>query len=197
VAKLYGFWITKNYREAYNLFASNGILFNHESPMRGETFVTRKITRAVARIKLEIQERLYLGNLNARRDWGHARDYVEAMWLILQHDKPDDFVVATGETHSVKEFVELAFREVGIFVEWQGEGIDEVGIDSENGRKLVAVDPHYFRPTEVEKLLGDATKAREELGWVPKVTFKELVRRMVVSDLKEAEKELLCSRAGF
>jgi GDPmannose 4,6-dehydratase len=197
VAKLYGYWIVRNYREAYSFFASNGILFNHESPIRGETFVTRKITRAVARIKLEMQDTLFLGNLNAKRDWGYAGDYVEAMWLILQHHEPDDFVVATGENHSVREFVERAFKEVGIQVVWQGEGIDERGIDAETGRTLVAVDPRYFRPTEVHELLGDAAKARDVLGWKPRVTFGELVRRMVVADLREAEKEQLCRTAGY
>jgi GDPmannose 4,6-dehydratase len=197
VAKLYGYWIARNYREAYGFFTSNGILFNHESPMRGETFVTRKITRAVARIKLEMQDCLYLGNLNAKRDWGFAGDYVEAMWLMVQHDEPDDFVVATGENHSVREFVERAFREVGIAIAWQGEGVDEKGRDVETGRTLVAVDPRYFRPTEVHELLGDATKARELLGWKPRVTFSELVKRMVVADLREAEKEQLCRTAGF
>jgi GDPmannose 4,6-dehydratase len=197
VAKLYGYWIARNYREAYGFFTCNGILFNHESPMRGETFVTRKITRAVARIKLEMQDCLYLGNLNAKRDWGFAADYVEAMWLIVQHHEPDDFVVATGENHSVREFVERAFREVGIVIAWQGEGVDEKGTDVETGRTLVAVDPRYFRPTEVHELLGDATKARELLGWKPRVTFSELVKRMVVADLREAEKEQLCRTAGF
>jgi len=197
VAKLYGYWITRNYREAYGFFASNGILFNHESPVRGETFVTRKITRAVARIKLELQDLVYLGNLNAKRDWGYAGDFVEAMWLILQHHEPDDFVIATGRNHSVREFVECAFKEVGINIIWRGEGVDEQGIHAETGRKLVLVDPRYFRPTEVDELLGDASKAREVLGWTPKVSFEELVRRMVVADLKEAEKELLCKNAGF
>jgi GDPmannose 4,6-dehydratase len=197
VAKLYGYWIVRNYREAYNFFASNGILFNHESPVRGETFVTRKITRAVARIKLEMQDTLFLGNLNAKRDWGYAGDYVEAMWLILQHHEPDDFVVATGENHSVREFVEAAFKEVGIHVVWQGEGIEEKGIDAETGRTLVAVDPRYFRPTEVHELLGDSSKAREVLGWKPRIAFGELVRRMVVADLKDAEKEQLCRTAGY
>jgi GDPmannose 4,6-dehydratase len=197
VAKLYGYWIVRNYREAYGLYASNGILFNHESPLRGETFVTRKITRAVARIKLEMQDILYLGNLEAKRDWGYAGDYVEAMWLILQHHEPDDFVVATGENHSVREFVECAFQEVGISVTWEGSGVDEKGIDSASGKTVVSVDPRYFRPTEVEELLGDATKAREVLGWAPRVTFGELVRRMVVADLKEAEKHRLCVSAGF
>jgi GDPmannose 4,6-dehydratase len=197
VAKLYGYWIVRNYREAYDFFASNGILFNHESPIRGETFVTRKITRAVARIKLEMQQTLFLGNLNAKRDWGYAGDYVEAMWLILQHHEPDDFVVATGENHSVREFVERAFKEVGIQVAWQGEGIQERGIDAETGRTLVAVDPRYFRPTEVHELLGDGAKARDVLGWKPRVTFGELVRRMVVADLRDAEKEQLCRTAGY
>lgn len=197
VAKLYGYWIIRNYREAYGFFASNGILFNHESPTRGETFVTRKITRAVARIKLDMQKTLYLGNLDAKRDWGYAGDYVEAMWLILQHHEPDDFVVATGENHSVREFVELAFREVGIDLIWQGEGVNEKAIHSQTGDTLVAVDPRYFRPTEVEELLGDAAKAREVLGWKPRVSFGELVKRMVVADLREAEKEHLCNAAGL
>ncbi|MDD3473002.1 MAG: GDP-mannose 4,6-dehydratase [Syntrophaceae bacterium] len=196
-AKLYAYWIVRNYREAYGFFASNGILFNHESPMRGETFVTRKITRAVARIKLQMQQCLYLGNLNAKRDWGYAGDYVEAMWLIVQHDQPDDFVVATGENHSVREFVERSFREVGINIEWQGSGIDEKGLDSETGKVLVQIDPRYFRPTEVDELLGDPSKAREILGWQPRIGFKELVRRMVISDLRDAEKEQLCRTAGF
>jgi GDPmannose 4,6-dehydratase len=197
VAKLYGYWIVRNYREAYGMFASNGILFNHESPLRGETFVTRKITRAIARIKLEIQENLYLGNLNAKRDWGYASDYVEAMWLILQHKEPDDFVIATGQNHSVREFVERAFREVGISIVWKGSGLDERGIDSETGKELVLVDPRYFRPTEVDQLLGDGSKAKDLLGWTPKCSFTELVKRMVVADLKEAEKEQLCRTAGF
>jgi GDPmannose 4,6-dehydratase len=197
VAKLFGYWIVRNYREAYNIYASNGILFNHESPIRGETFVTRKITRAVARIKLEIQKTVYLGNLDSKRDWGYAGDYVEAMWLILQHHESDDFVVATGENHSVREFVELSFKEVGIHVVWRGKGVQEKGIDAETGRVLVAVDPRYFRPTEVHELLGDATKARDVLGWKPRVTFGELVRRMVVADLRDAEKEQLCRTAGY
>ncbi|MDA8407039.1 MAG: GDP-mannose 4,6-dehydratase [Deltaproteobacteria bacterium] len=197
VAKLYGYWIIRNYREAYGMFASNGILFNHESPLRGETFVTRKITRAVARIKLEMQDDLYLGNLNAKRDWGFAGDYVEAMWLILQHDEPDDFVIATGENHSVREFVDRAFREVGISITWEGSGIDEKGRDSETGKVLVSVDPRYFRPTEVDQLLGEGKKSREVLGWSPRCSFSELVKRMVVADLREAEKEQLCKSAGF
>jgi GDPmannose 4,6-dehydratase len=197
VAKLYGYWICRNYREAYNMFASNGILFNHESPIRGETFVTRKITRAAARIKLGLQDKLYLGNLNAMRDWGFAGDYVEAMWLMLQHHEPDDFVIATGESHSVKEFVERAFQEVGIRIGWEGDGVDETGIDRETGRTRVEVDPRYFRPTEVERLQGDASKAARLLGWKPRVTFAELIKRMVAADLREAEKEQLCKRAGF
>jgi GDPmannose 4,6-dehydratase len=197
VAKLYSYWISRNYREAYGFFTSNGILFNHESPMRGETFVTRKITRAAARIKLEVQKKLYLGNLNAKRDWGYAGDYVEAMWLMLQQEQPDDFVIATGENHSVREFVELAFKRVGIDLVWEGQGVEEKGIDTESGKVLVEVDPAYFRPTEVDELLGDATKAREVLGWKPRVTFRELVKMMVVTDLREAEKDNLCKAAGY
>lgn len=189
VAKLYGFWITKNYREAYDIFASNGILFNHESPRRGETFVTRKITLAAARIKLGVQKKLYLGNLNAKRDWGHAKDYVECMWLILQNDEPDDFVIATGEMHTVREFCELAFKEVGVELKWEGEGIDEKGIDINSGRVLIEVDPQYFRPTEVDQLLGDPTKAIEKLGWNPTQTpFETLVKEMVQEDLKFVKK---------
>ena len=191
VAKLYGFWITKNYREAYNIFASNGILFNHESPRRGETFVTRKITLAAARIKLGKQKKLYLGNLNAKRDWGNAKDYVECMWLILQNDEPEDFVIATGEMHTVREFCELAFKEVGINLRWEGEGINEKGIDNETNTVLIEVDPKYFRPTEVDQLLGDPTKAMEKLGWNPTQTpFETLVKEMVHEDLKLVEKEL-------
>lgn len=190
VAKLYGFWITKNYREAYDIFASNGILFNHESPRRGETFVTRKITLAVARIKLGKQKKLYLGNLNAKRDWGHAKDYVECMWLILQNDEPDDFVIATGEMHTVREFCQLAFKEVGINLRWEGEGINEKGIDDETGNVLVEVDPKYFRPTEVDQLLGNPSKAVEKLGWNPTQTpFETLVKEMVQEDLKLVKKE--------
>lgn len=190
VAKLYGFWITKNYREAYNMFASNGILFNHESPRRGETFVTRKITLAAARIARNKQKKLYLGNLNAKRDWGHAKDYVECMWLILQHDIPDDFVIATGEMHSVKEFCTLAFKEVGIGIEWRGEGIDEKGINKDNGDVIIEVDPKYFRPTEVEQLLGNPEKAKNHLGWNPtKTPFSTLVREMVMADMKYVSKE--------
>lgn len=191
VAKLYGFWITKNYREAYDIFASNGILFNHESPRRGETFVTRKITLAAARIKLGKQKKLYLGNLNAKRDWGHAKDYVECMWLILQNDVPDDFVIATGEMHTVREFCELAFKEVGINLRWEGEGISEKGIDTETNNVLIEVDPQYFRPTEVDQLLGDPSKAMKKLGWNPTQTpFKTLVKEMVQKDLELVKKEL-------
>ena len=190
VAKLYGFWITKNYREAYDIFASNGILFNHESPRRGETFVTRKITLAVARIKLGKQKKLYLGNLNAKRDWGHAKDYVECMWLILQNEEPDDFVIATGEMHTVREFCQLAFKEVGINLRWEGEDINEKGIDDETGNALVEVDPKYFRPTEVDQLLGNPSKAVEKLGWNPTQTpFETLVKEMVQEDLKLVKKE--------
>ncbi len=183
VAKLYAYWITVNYREAYGLHASNGILFNHESPIRGETFVTRKITRAVAAIHLGLQERLYLGNLDAKRDWGHARDYVEGMWLMLQQDEPGDYVMATGATHAVREMVERSFACVGRRLVWRGQGVDEQGVDADSGQVLVQVDPRYFRPTEVELLLGDAAKARDRLGWVPKVGFEDLVREMVDSDL--------------
>jgi GDPmannose 4,6-dehydratase len=183
VAKLYAYWITVNYREAYNIFASNGILFNHESPHRGETFVTRKITRAVAAIHLGLQGELFLGNLDSMRDWGHARDYVEGMWRILQHDEPDDFVLATGEEYSVREFVERAFAEIGRQIAWRGTDVDEVGVDRASGKVLVRVDPRYFRPTEVPALLGDASKAREKLGWRPTVTFSELVAQMVAADV--------------
>ncbi|EAX48791.1 GDP-mannose 4,6-dehydratase [Thermosinus carboxydivorans Nor1] len=196
-AKLYAYWITVNYREAYNIFACNGILFNHESPLRGETFVTRKITRGVARIKLGLEDTLYLGNLNARRDWGFAGDYVEAMWLMLQQDRPDDYVIATGESHSVREFVELAFANVGIKIEWRGAGLDEIGVDSATGQVLVRVDPRYFRPTEVDLLLGDAAKAKAKLGWTPKVTFPELVKMMVQADLEQANRDVLCRSHGF
>ena len=187
-AKLYAYWITVNYREAYGMFAANGILFNHESPRRGETFVTRKITRAVARIHLGQAKVMHLGNLSAKRDWGHARDYVEGMWRILQHSEPDDFVLATGETHDVREFVEEAFRVVGIAVEWRGSGVDEQAVNARTGDVLVKVDPRYFRPTEVDLLLGDATKARAKLGWQAKTDFKTLVREMVEADLAQARK---------
>ena len=196
VAKLYAHWIVVNYREAYGFYACNGILFNHESPVRGETFVTRKITRALARIKLGLLNCLYLGNLDAKRDWGHARDFVEAQWLILQQPLPDDFVIATGEQYSVREFVELAAAELGIAMRWSGTGIEEKGYDA-TGRCIVMVDPRYFRPTEVETLLGDATKAREQLGWKPKVSFRALVEEMVREDLKSAERDELVKRHGF
>jgi GDPmannose 4,6-dehydratase len=196
VAKLYGYWITVNYREAYGFFACNGILFNHESPIRGETFVTRKISRGLARIKVGLQECLYLGNLEARRDWGHARDYVEAQWLILQQDKPEDFVIATGEQHSVREFVEATAGELDMKISWKGTGANEKGYDA-RGRCIVAIDSRYFRPAEVDTLLGDATKARTRLGWRPKVAFRELVAEMARQDLQEAERESLVKRHGY
>jgi GDPmannose 4,6-dehydratase len=195
-AKLYAYWICVNYREAYGIYACNGILFNHESPIRGETFVTRKITRAVARIKLGLQDKLYLGNLNAKRDWGHARDYVEAQWLILQQPQPEDYVIATGVQHSVRDCANLAFAEIGVKLDWVGEGVNERGID-EAGNERVLVDPRYFRPTEVDTLLGDPTKAREKLGWKAKTTLKDMVREMVRLDLREAEKDELCKREGY
>lgn len=196
VAKLYAYWITVNYREAYGIYACNGILFNHESPVRGENFVTRKITRALARIKLGLQKRLYLGNLDAKRDWGHARDYVEAQWLMLQQDKPEDFVIASGVQYSVRHFVEVAAAELGIRVRWEGHGVDEKGYD-EQGNCIVSVDPRYFRPTEVETLLGDASKAKAKLGWQPKTSFAELVTEMVRDDLKTAERDELVKRHGY
>lgn len=225
VAKLYAYWIVVNYREAYGIHASNGILFNHESPVRGETFVTRKITRAAARIAFGLQKKLFLGNLNAKRDWGHARDFVEAMWLMLQQDKPDDYVIATGEQHSVREFVEVVFKEIGIEIEWKGSGVKERGIvksliqhstssihnrsssiqhspsgiqhSLQKGDILVAIDARYFRPTEVDTLLGDASKVKKKLGWRPRVTFKELIKEMVREDMVEAERDYLCKREGF
>ena len=197
VAKLYGYWIVVNYREAYGIYACNGILFNHESPVRGETFVTRKITRAVARIKLGLQDKLYLGNLDAKRDWGFAGDYVRAMWLMLQQEQPDDYVIATGETHSVRKFVELAFDTAGIEIGWKGNGIEEKGFDQKTGKSLVEIDPRYFRPTEVDLLLGDPSKARIKLGWEPKMSFAELVRVMVDEDLKNARRDVLCQTHGF
>ena len=195
VAKLYAYWITVNYREAYGIYACNGILFNHESPIRGETFVTRKITRGLARVKLGLEECLYLGNLNARRDWGHARDYVEAQWLILQQEKPEDFVIATGEQHSVREFVEAVAAELDMRITWRGIGADEKGYDAA-GRCIVAIDPRHFRPTEVDTLLGDATKARTKLGWAPRITFKDLVSEMARGDLKQAERDQLVMHHG-
>jgi GDPmannose 4,6-dehydratase len=196
-AKVYAYWITVNYREAYGLFACNGILFNHESPMRGETFVSRKITRALTRIKVGLQETLHLGNLDSRRDWGHARDYVRAQWLMLQQDVPEDFVIATGKQYSVRDFVIAAGSLLGMKIEWQGDGVNEVGIDAVTGRKLVRVDPRYFRPTEVETLLGDATKARHKLGWSAEVSFSELVAEMVESDLDLANRDALVAKEGF
>ena len=196
VAKLYAYWITVNYREAYGIYACNGILFNHESPVRGETFVTRKITRALARIKLGIQDCVYLGNLSARRDWGHARDYVQMQWLMLQQEQPEDFVIATGVQYSVRDFVAAAARELDLSLRWEGAGLDEKGYDAA-GRCIVAVDPRYFRPTEVETLLGDATKAREKLGWVPTTSFAELVAEMAREDLKQAQRDDLVQRHGY
>ncbi len=196
VAKLYAYWITVNYRESYGIYACNGILFNHESPVRGETFVTRKITRALARIKLGLQESLYLGNLDALRDWGHARDYVEMQWLMLQQEKPEDFVIATGVQYSVRQFIDAAALEIGMTITWQGSGVDEKGYDA-NGKCIVAVDPRYFRPAEVASLLGDATKAKEKLGWVPKISFNELVSEMMREDLRSAERDELVKKHGY
>ena len=197
VAKLYAYWITVNYREAYNIFACNGILFNHESPIRGETFVTRKITRAAARISLGVQERLYLGNLDSKRDWGHAVDYVEGMWKIMQHDKPDDFVLATGISTSIRDFTTQAFSEVGITLEWSGSGVDEIGKNAQTGKLLVSVDPTYFRPTEVDILIGDASKAKEKLGWSPTCDLNQLISEMISSDLEEARKDRHLQSGGF
>ena len=197
VAKLYAYWICVNYREAYGMYACNGILFNHESPLRGETFVTRKITRAVARIKLGLQGKLYLGNLDSKRDWGHAKDYVRMQWLMLQQDEPEDFCISTGVQYSVRDFVNAAFKEVGISVHWEGSGIDEKGIEDASDKVLVEVDPRYFRPTEVETLLGDSSKAREKLGWTPEITLGDMVSEMVREDLKIAERDELCKREGF
>ena len=196
-AKIYAYWITVNYREGYGIFACNGILFNHESPLRGETFVTRKITRAAARIKLGLQKKIYLGNLNSKRDWGHAKDYIEGMWLMLQQDQPDDFVLATGETNTVRDFVGLAFRELGIELTWQGSGVEEKGINKDTGDVVVEIDPRYFRPTEVDLLLGDPTKARTKLGWKPKYTLAQLISEMVAADLLEARKEIFLKSEGF
>jgi GDPmannose 4,6-dehydratase len=197
VAKMYAYWITVNYREAYGIYACNGILFNHESPLRGETFVTRKITRALARIKLNLQDCLYLGNMDSLRDWGHAKDYVEMQWLMLQQDKPDDFVIATGVQYSVRDFVNAAAKELGITVRWEGTGVDEKGYDAATGKCIVQVDPRYFRPTEVETLLGDPTKAKQKLGWTPKITFAELVAEMVREDLKSAQRDELIKEHGY
>lgn len=197
VAKLYAYWITVNYREAYNMFACNGILFNHESPRRGETFVTRKITRAASRISLGLQDKLYLGNLSAKRDWGHSKDSVEAMWLILQQPKAGDFVIATGEQHSVRDFCQIAFKEVGIDLKWQGKGLSEKGVDKKTKKVIVKVDPRYFRPAEVESLLGDPSKAKKKLGWKPKICFEDLVKEMVKSDLEDTKKEIHLKKGGF
>jgi GDPmannose 4,6-dehydratase len=197
VAKMYAYWITVNYREAYGIYACNGILFNHESPIRGETFVTRKITRALARIKLNLQDCLYLGNMDSLRDWGHAKDYVEMQWLMLQQDKPEDFVIATGVQYSVRDFVNAAAKELGISVRWEGAGVDEKGYDAATGKCIVQVDPRYFRPTEVETLLGDPTKAKQKLGWTPKITFDELVAEMVREDLKSAQRDELIKEHGY
>ncbi|MGD9133288.1 MAG: GDP-mannose 4,6-dehydratase [Desulfobacterales bacterium] len=197
VAKLYAYWITVNYREAYGIYGCNGILFNHESPIRGETFVSRKITRAMARISKDLQEKLYIGNLDARRDWGHARDYVEMQWLMLQQEQPDDYVIATGKQHSVREFIELAAEEAGISIQWEGQGLKEKGLDAKTGSEVVCIDPRYFRPTEVDTLLGDSSKARQKLGWEAKTTFAELVKEMMAMDLLEAEKDELCLKEGF
>lgn len=196
-AKLYAYWITVNYREGYGMFASNGILFNHESPRRGETFVTRKITRAAVRIKLGMEKKLYLGNLNSKRDWGHAKDYVEGMWRVLQQDQPDDFVLATGVTTTVRDFCKMAFNQAGIDLEFIGEGIDEKGIDKSNGKTVIEIDPRYFRPTEVDLLLGDASKARQKLGWKPKYTLEMLVKEMIFEDMEEASRSLVLQKNGY
>ena len=196
-AKLYAYWITVNYREAYGMYACNGILFNHESPVRGETFVTRKITRALARISLGLQDMLYLGNMDAKRDWGHAKDYVEMQWLMLQQDEPDDFCIATGVQYSVRDFVDIAWSYLGKRIRWEGEGMDEKGYDSETGNLLVVVDPRYFRPTEVETLLGDASKAKEKLGWEPKITLEEIVYEMMENDINITKRDSLVKKHGF
>ena len=196
-AKLYAYWITVNYREGYDIFAANGILFNHESPRRGETFVTRKITRAAVRIKLGLEDKLYLGNLSSKRDWGHAKDYVEGMWRILQQDKPQDYVLATGVTTTIRDFCKMAFKEVGIDLDFIGTGVDEKGVDKATGRVIIEVDPRYFRPTEVDLLLGDSSKARKELGWEPKYDLPALVKEMVEEDMKEAQKEKFLKNEGY
>jgi len=196
-AKIYGYWITVNYREGYNMFACNGILFNHESPRRGETFVTRKITRSAVRIKLGVEEKLFLGNMDSKRDWGHAKDYVEGMWRVLQQDKPEDYVLATGVTTTIRDFCNMTFKELGIEIEWKGTGVNEKGIDKASGKTIIEVDPKYFRPTEVDLLLGDAAKARTKLGWVPKYDLPMLVKEMVEEDLKEAKKEIFLKSGGY
>ena len=196
-AKVYAYWITVNYREAYGMHASNGILFNHESPVRGETFVTRKISRALARISEGQQDKLYIGNLESKRDWGHARDFVEAMWLMLQQDEPDDYVIATGEQYSVRDFISAAGGELGMDIEWQGKGLDEIGTDRNTGKRIIAVDPRYFRPTEVETLLGDPTKARKQLGWEARTPFSQLVKEMVAADLETAKRSAVLKDAGY
>ncbi len=197
VAKLYAYWITINYREAYGIYACNGILFNHESPIRGETFVTRKITRALARIKLGLQDILFLGNIDAERDWGHAKDYVEMQWLMLQQEKPEDFTISTGIQYKVRDFINIAAKELGIELKWSGAGVNEVGTDAATGKVIIRIDSRYFRPTEVDTLLGDSTKAKDKLGWIPKISFKDLVKEMVIYDLNLAKKDSLCHREGF
>lgn len=196
-AKLYSYWITINYREAYGMYACNGILFNHESPIRGETFVTRKITRGLARIKLDLQNCLYLGNLDAKRDWGHARDYVEVQWLMLQQDEPEDFVIATGEQHSVREFINIAAAQLDIKLRWEGSGVNEIGINEDTNKVIIKIDPRYYRPTEVDSLLGDPSKAKEKLGWEPIISFKELIKEMLDTDLQLVERDQLCKNKGF
>ena len=196
-AKIYGYWITVNYREGYDMFACNGILFNHESPRRGETFVTRKITRAAVRIKLGMEDKIYLGNLDSKRDWGHAKDYVEGMWMVLQQEKPEDFVLATGVTTTIRDFCEMTFKELGVDIEWQGSGVEEKGIDKATGKVVIEVDPRYFRPTEVDLLLGDPTKAQKKLGWKPKYDLPMLIKEMVDEDLKEAKKEKFLREQGY
>jgi len=196
-AKLYAYWITVNYREAYNIYACNGILFNHESPLRGETFVTRKITRGFARISLGLQDCLYMGNLDAKRDWGHAKDYVKMQWLMLQQEKPEDYVIATGKQYSVRDFINIAARELKMEIEWQGQGIDEKAKDKKTGQTVIAVDPQYFRPTEVDTLLGDPSKAMEKLGWTPEISFEQMVKEMILSDIENAKKDHLCKSHGF
>jgi GDPmannose 4,6-dehydratase len=196
-AKVYAYWITVNYREAYGMHASNGILFNHESPVRGETFVTRKITRALSRIKMGLQEKLYIGNLESLRDWGHARDFVEAMWLVLQQDSPDDYVIATGKQYSVRQFIEAAGAELDMDIAWRGKGVEEAGTDRNSGKQVVAVDPRYFRPTEVDTLLGDPSKAKQRLGWEARISFEQLVKEMVAADYEAAQRDALVKDAGY